>query len=110
MIAINQRQRDESIARDFLTPEWHKHMKQEYEKLMAFRKTIKGKPDEYDRMLLLLNKGFIDFYETVLWHSGEAKCTCRKCSMGRQKLPDAPLDKCEVKVIASVQPVVNGPA
>ena len=58
------------LARDFLGEElWIEWMK-DYESLMAFRKTIKGKPTEEQRAQLIENNIWIEYYKTVLFHDG----------------------------------------
>lgn len=39
----------------------------DFERLMAFRKTINGKPDKYDRALIDLYRPWLSFYKTVLY-------------------------------------------
>lgn len=85
MPKISLRQRDEYVSRAFHTDEVWNNWKIDYDSLMTFRKNIKGKPDEGDAIILKMNRHFIDFYETVLWHSGASNCTCRACALKRQK-------------------------
>jgi hypothetical protein len=71
------------LARDFLTDEVWKAWKTDYDGLLAFRKTIKGKPDQYDRLILDMNNHFIEYYQTVLFHGDKKICDCRRCSQAR---------------------------
>lgn len=72
------------LARDFLTDEVWKNWKTDYDGLMAYRKTIKGKPDQYERIILQMNNHFIEFYQTVLFHGDKSPCDCRRCSLRRE--------------------------
>lgn len=75
-------------ARDFHGDiEW-KTMKQDFDELMSYRKTLKGKPDVYDKAIIVMNQLFIDFYKTVLFHiEGKSSCDCRMCELKRQEHP-----------------------
>lgn len=71
-------------AKEFLG-EYYNEFLIDYESLMRFRKTIKGKPDEYTRAQLELNNMFIDYYKTILFHDPiNNKCTCRNCDLVRK--------------------------
>jgi hypothetical protein len=73
-------------AREFLGDEFWKSCKTDYDLLMAYRKTLKGKPDDFQRLTLDLNKIFIDFYGTLLFHGDSNPCQCRYCSQKREQL------------------------
>jgi hypothetical protein len=83
--SIRQRQRDESIARDFLGVDVWNAWKRDMDELLAYRKTIHGKPDQYQGAQLAINAQFIDHYQAVLYHSGEKGCTCRSCDIKRKE-------------------------
>lgn len=84
---FTKRQRDILAARDWHGEEEWKRMNSDYESLLAFRKTIKGKPDAFQKMQLEFNKGWIDFYKYILFHNMDRyDCTCRKCEEERQEL------------------------
>lgn len=68
---ISAQKRGEFIARDFLGEDKWKEWKTDYDELMAYRKTIKGKPDEYQSVIIKMNEHFIKFYKTVLFHAYE---------------------------------------
>jgi hypothetical protein len=68
-------------AREFLTDEVWKDWKRDYDELLSFRKSLKGPPDELQRMLLEINKPWIEFYATVLFHGDKSPCVCRRCSI-----------------------------
>lgn len=69
---ITAKQRGELWARDFLGEDVWKVWKQDLDSLLAYRKTIKGKPCELQKLQLELNDGFIKFYNSVLY-SGVTK-------------------------------------
>ena len=69
---ITAKQRGELWARDFLGEDVWKAWKQDMDSLLAFRKTIKGKPCELQRLQLDLHNGSISFYNNVLY-SGVTK-------------------------------------
>lgn len=72
-------------ARDFLGDKEWKRTKQDFDELMAYRKTLKSKPDVYQRMQLDLNQMWIDFYKSALFHvEGKSNCDCRRCELKRQ--------------------------
>jgi hypothetical protein len=58
--------RQEQECRDFLGDETWKRWKTDYDTLMAFRKTLKGKPTPEQRLILEMNNAFISFYGVVL--------------------------------------------
>ena len=84
---LNVRQIGEFEARAFLGDTEWKRMKQDYDECMAYRKTIKGKPDEAQRAMLQMNAAFIEFYGSVLFHSPSLKlrglCGCTRCGQLR---------------------------
>jgi len=62
-----KKQRGELLARDFLGEDVWKAWKQDMDSLLSYRKTIKGKPCELQKLQLELNDGFIKFYNKVLY-------------------------------------------
>ena len=86
---LNVRQIGEFEARAFLGDTEWKRMKQDYDECMAYRKTIKGKPDEAQRAMLQMNAAFIEFYGSVLFHSVKLaeinQCGCTRCGQKRVK-------------------------
>ena len=84
---MNARQIGEFEARAFLGDEEWKRMKQDYDQCMAYRKTIKGKPDAEQQAVLKMNAAFIEFYGSVLFHSPSLKsrglCGCTRCGQNR---------------------------
>lgn len=87
---LNARQIGEYDARDFLGEETWKRWKLDYDNCMAYRKTIKGKPDEEQQAMLKLNAMFIEFYGSVLFHSASLskrdQCACTRCGQRRQNV------------------------
>ena len=85
---IGAKQRCELDARAFLEDDVWRRWKTDYDELMAFRKTIKGKPSDEQMVTLEMNKTWIAFYDTVLWHSAgmtdHGKCVCKSCAEKRQ--------------------------
>lgn len=72
-------------ARDFWGDDEWKRMKQDYDELMAYRKSIKGKPTECEKLIIDLNRIWIDFYKYALFHTeGKPTCDCRRCSMNKK--------------------------
>jgi hypothetical protein len=86
---LNARQIGEYEARDFLGEETWKSWKQDYDQCMGYRKTIKGKPTEEQRVALELNAMFIEFNGSVLFHStvlaARKQCACTSCGQKRQQ-------------------------
>lgn len=86
---LNARQIGEFEARAFLGDEEWKRMKQDYDACMAYRKTIKGKPDDEQRAMLQMNAAFIEFYGSVLFHSVAlnkiGQCGCTRCGQIRNQ-------------------------
>lgn len=82
---LSARQIGELDARAFLGEEVWIAWKIDYDKLMAYRKTIKGKPDEAQAIILKMNADFIEFYGSVLFHSAWLgnRCTCTRCGQKR---------------------------
>ena len=71
------------------TDGFYKECLKDYESLLAFRKTIKQKPTELERLLLDMNNIFIESYQTLLFHvppSVYNNCTCRTCDIKRKSL------------------------
>ena len=52
--------------KDFYGEDVYKAWKQDFDELMAFRKTIKGKPDKWQIAEVELNKVFIEFYRNTI--------------------------------------------
>lgn len=52
--------------RDFHGPDFTRYMQQEYEKIRQRRKAFKGKPDEYDRIQIALDRDAESFYKSQL--------------------------------------------
>lgn len=52
--------------REFLDEGFYKGMLKDYEAIRVSRKSRKGKPDEYDRIVLDLEKIFENFYKQFL--------------------------------------------
>lgn len=84
--AYTARELCELDARDFLEEDTWKRWKQKYDEAMAFRKTLKGKPTDEQRLQLEMNSEWIMFCDTILWHSVRMgpKCVCRKCDLKRK--------------------------
>lgn len=87
MTQLNARQIGELEARDFLGEEFWKRCKQDYDACMAYRKTIKGKPTDEERVLIEMNAAFIEFYGSILFHSyflaKRNLCACTRCGKAR---------------------------
>ena len=80
---LNMRQVGEFECRAFLGDETWKRWKTDFDSCMAFRKTLKGKPTEEERLILDMNNAFIEFYSSVLFHSTRANCDCGKCGKSK---------------------------
>lgn len=52
--------------REFFGEEFYRFILQEYEAIRVRRKSRKGKPDEYERIELALDKTFETFYKQFL--------------------------------------------
>lgn len=52
--------------RDSLGEEHYKMMLKDYEEIRARRKAFHGKPDQYDRLIMSLDKLFESFYKSFL--------------------------------------------
>jgi hypothetical protein len=89
MTTINARQVGEHEARAFLSDDTWKRWKNDYDLCMAYRKTIKGKPTDEQRLQLDMNAMFIEFYGSVLFHSPRLAvsnvCACTRCGQRRQQ-------------------------
>jgi hypothetical protein len=85
---LTARQIGEFEARDFLGEETWKRWKMDYDHCMGYRKTIKGKPTEEQRVILEANAQWIEFYGSVLFHSvslaKQSLCACTRCGQKRQ--------------------------
>jgi hypothetical protein len=84
---LNARQVGEMEARQFLGDDTWKAWKHDYDQMMAFRKTLKGKPTEEQKITLTMNAAFIDYYGSVLFHSvrlaSTGMCGCTRCGQQR---------------------------
>ena len=79
-------------ARDFWGDEFWNRTKRDYDECMFFRKSMKGKPDDADRAVLEMNKRFIDYYDSILYHSpalGAWRCECKRCAKWRAERTEA---------------------
>lgn len=87
-VRIPDRQLCELDARDWLGEEYWKFWKLEYDNAMAYRKTLKGKPTEEQRVILEINAQTIDFCDRLLWHSArmarDDRCVCKSCDEQRK--------------------------
>lgn len=50
----------------FLDPEYLKWCRQQYEEIRQRRNAFRGKPDQYDRIEIALDRIFEQFYRSVL--------------------------------------------
>ncbi len=84
---MSARQIGELHAREFFGDEVWIAWKMDYDAMMAYRKTIKGKPDEAQAIILKMNADWIEFYGSVLFHSARLAasnmCTCTRCGQKR---------------------------
>jgi hypothetical protein len=82
------RQLCELDARDFHTEEVWKRWKTMYDEAMAYRKTLKGKPTDEQRLQLEANASWIEFCDRVMWHSprmaSHGRCVCKTCDERRK--------------------------
>jgi hypothetical protein len=69
---MTPKQRGELWARDFLGNDTWNRWKQDMDSLLTYRKTIKGKPDEFQKFMLETNDAWIKFYNQTLY-SGAAR-------------------------------------
>lgn len=87
---LNSRQLSEIHARDFLGDDLWKDYKKDYDSLMSYRKTLKGKPTEEQMITIKMNAYWISYYDRILWHSSilanHKRCVCASCSQKRQKM------------------------
>ena len=84
---MNAKMRGEFECREFLGEETWKKWKQCLDECFTYRKSINGKPTIEQIATLKINSVFIDFYNTVLYHSvtlGPDKCECRSCALKRK--------------------------
>lgn len=86
---VSIRQLCENDARDFLGDETWKRWKAMYDECMSFRKNLKGKPTEEERLQLQINADWIRFCDTALWHSARqaeyGRCSCASCDKIRKE-------------------------
>lgn len=89
MRKIDARERGELECRAFLGDDVWRRWKTDYDDCMAYRKTLKGKPTEEQRVQIEVNSAFIEFYGSVLFHSPTLamlipnKCVCTRCGQKR---------------------------
>lgn len=87
-MVLNERQIGEFESRAFHGDDVWKRWKQDYDDCMAYRKSLKGKPDEEQRVQLQVNALWIEFYGSVLFHSPTLQrtdlCACTRCGQTRQ--------------------------
>lgn len=87
MAQLTARQVGEYEARAFHGEETWKRWKADYDQCMAYRKTLKGKPTDEQRVTLEMNAMFIEFYGSVLFHSARlatsGRCACTNCGKKR---------------------------
>lgn len=88
-VRFSDKQICEADAREFIGDETYLSWLRDYEQLMAFRKTIKGKPTDEQRIQLQMNNEWIAFYDRVLKHSArmakQYRCICAGCAKTRAK-------------------------
>ncbi len=72
-------------SRELMGEEAWKKDKADYDQLMAYRKTIRGKPDIYQQAQLALNQIWIDFYNRRLFHRWVSYCDCKACADLKQE-------------------------
>jgi hypothetical protein len=76
-------------ARDFWGDEFWLDTKRFYDSLMAYRKSIKGKPDQWQRVMLHLNEAHIYSSAIILFHSAHQarydRCGCPYCAKLRAR-------------------------
>lgn len=89
---LTARQIGEYDSRDFHGEETWKRWKQDYDRLMSFRKSLKGKPNGMTRLELALNDQMIEGYDFQLFHSSMLqrydRCVCGRCSRLRAGITD----------------------
>ena len=87
-VKLTARQIGEFESRDFLGEDTWKRWKLDYDNCMAWRKTLNGKPDDYDRLLIRLNHDALELYGSNLFHSvslaKEDMCACTHCGQNRK--------------------------
>lgn len=66
---LNAKQVAEQECRAFLGDDVWRRWKTDYDNCMAFRKTLKGKPTEEQRLVLDMNNAFISFYGVALFRN-----------------------------------------
>ena len=69
---MTPKQRGEIWAREFLGNDTWKLWKQDMDSLLEYRKSIKGKPEDWERFILESNATWIKFYNNILY-SGATK-------------------------------------
>lgn len=83
---LTHREIGEFDSREFLGDDW-KRMKTDLDGLLAFRKTIKQKPTYEQRMILDMNQYWINYYNSILFHSPRLasinRCDCHRCGKKR---------------------------
>lgn len=87
---MSDKQLCENDARDFLGDDYWKACKRDYDELMSYRKSLKGKPTEEQMFNIKLNAIWITHYDTILWHSSimsdRGRCGCARCAVTRKKV------------------------
>lgn len=87
MQKLNARQIGEFEAREFYGDDVWKAWKQDYDECMSFRKSLKGKPTDEQRVQIDVNAHWIEFYGSVLFHSVRLSqnnlCGCTRCGQLR---------------------------
>lgn len=83
MATLTPRQIGEIHSREFLGEETWKRWKAHFDECMSYRKTIKGKPTDDQRILLQANSDAVRLYSGVLFHSAQlakhGRCVCGGC-------------------------------
>ena len=86
---LNTRQIGEIHAREFLGDETWIRWKTDYDSMLAYRKTLKGKPNDEQMVTIKMNSDWMEFYGHVLFHSARLAltdiCPCTKCGQKRNK-------------------------
>lgn len=67
MIKITEKMRKEFEMREYHGDEFWNKTKRELDEMLAYRKTIKGKPDVYQKAMIELNAPFISLYKRMLF-------------------------------------------
>ena len=65
---MTEKQKSELIQREYYGDEFWKKTKQELDEMLAYRKSIKCKPDVFQQAQLALDKPFIKYYKHVVFN------------------------------------------